>query len=348
MLMGLHYIHSQGFSHRDLKPENILLDKNYDIKIVDFGFACPLEGRDGSGFNRSVIGTPGYMAPEILDKTPYQGQVVDLFACGVILFIMLTQHPPFAMANSDDMYYKLLATQRSDLFWKAHSQRKPAGFFTDEFKDLITCMLQLHPHQRLCMADIIGHPWMQGEVSEREEVVAEFQKRHEINKARATEEEDKKMAVKAKRANRRGEQIAANVYLSTDDLTEEESKDPHVIKLDMKPYNAELTKTTAFFTDYSPEAILKLLTDSLQNSHTPFDISTKTWKVTYTKTRDEDKNEEKDLVIKEQAIIQIELFDADNGRICVEFKRKQGSSMVFYDQFNMLRDELAYCNNQQM
>jgi hypothetical protein len=53
-------------------------------------------------------------------------------------------------------------------------------------------------------------------------------------------------------------------------------------------------------------------------------------------------------VIKEQAIIQIELFDADNGRICVEFKRKQGSSMVFYDQFNMLRDELAYCNNQQM
>jgi len=165
MLQGLHYIHSAGFSHRDLKPENILLDKNYDIKIVDFGFACPLEGRDGSGFNRSVIGTPGYMAPEILDKHPYQGQVVDLFAVGVILFIMLTQHPPFSMANSDDMYYKLLATQRSDLFWKAHSNRKAAGFFSEEFKDLITCMLQVHPHQRLCMADIIGHPWMQGEIA---------------------------------------------------------------------------------------------------------------------------------------------------------------------------------------
>jgi serine/threonine protein kinase len=268
MLMGLHYIHSQGFSHRDLKPENILLDKNYDIKIVDFGFACPLEGRDGSGFNRSVIGTPGYMAPEILDKTPYQGQVVDLFAVGVILFIMLTQHPPFAMANSDDMYYKLLATQRSDLFWKAHSQRKPAGFFSDEFKDLITCMLQLHPHQRLCMADIIGHPWMQGEVSAREEVLVEFEKRHEINKARATEEEDKKLAAKAKAGQnktRRGEQIANNVYLSGLDLTEEELKDPKIIRLDMKPYNQQLTKTTAFFTDYSPESILKMLTDSLTN-----------------------------------------------------------------------------------
>jgi serine/threonine protein kinase len=190
-----------------LKPENILLDKNYDIKIVDFGFACPLEGRDGSGFNRSVIGTPGYMAPEILEKQPYQGQVVDLFACGVILFIMLTQHPPFQMANCDDMYYKLLATNRSDLFWKAHSNRKAAGFFSDEFKDLITCMLQLHPHQRLCMADIIGHPWMQGEFASEEEIMLEFTKRAEVNKARATEEEDKKMAMKnkAQQRTRRGE-----------------------------------------------------------------------------------------------------------------------------------------------
>jgi serine/threonine protein kinase len=68
MLLSLHYIHKNGFSHRDLKPENILLDENYDLKLVDFGFAAPLEGRDGTGFNRSLIGTPGYMAPEILEK----------------------------------------------------------------------------------------------------------------------------------------------------------------------------------------------------------------------------------------------------------------------------------------
>merc|ERR1712151_681534 len=163
--------------------------------------------------------------------------------------------------------------------------------------------------------------------------------------ARATEEEDKKMAMKAKQGNktRRGEQIANNVYLSAEDLTEEESKDPHIIKLDMKPYNADLAKTTAFFTDYPPETILKLLTDSLATNNTPYEISNKTWKLNYTK-----KKEEEGLVMKEQAVIQIDLFDAGNQRICVEFKRKQGSSMVFYDQFNMLRDELAYCNNQQM
>lgn len=53
MLLGINYIHGRGFSHRDLKPENILLDKNYNVKIVDFGFACSLEGRDGSGMNNT-------------------------------------------------------------------------------------------------------------------------------------------------------------------------------------------------------------------------------------------------------------------------------------------------------
>jgi serine/threonine protein kinase len=195
ILQGVHYIHSKGFSHRDLKPENILLDKMYDVKIVDFGFACPLEGRDGSGTNRSQIGTPGYMAPEILAKQPYQGQVVDLFALGVILFILYSGHPPFSMANEEDNYYKLLATNRSDLFWKAHSnpQRKPEGFYSEEFKDLITCMLQFHPHQRLCVADIIGHPWLAtGGVAGADAVRSEFASRHQVNKERALAEREKK------------------------------------------------------------------------------------------------------------------------------------------------------------
>jgi len=211
------------------------------------------------------------------------------------------------MANTDDMYYKLLATQRSDLFWKAHSNRKAAGFFSDEFKDLITCMLQVHPHQRLCMADIIGHPWMQGECATPEEIAVEFAKRHEVNKARATEEEDRKMAMKQKQRPRRGEQIAGNVYMS-EELTEEEAKNPQVIKLNMKPYKAELAKTTAFFTDYQPEQILKELTEALIRSGTPYEISNKTWKLSFTKQKEaeEEKKEESkenELVIREQAVI---------------------------------------------
>ena len=76
-------------------------------------------------------------------KKPYIGASVDLFACGIILFIMETQHPPFHKADPNDNFYKLLCAGRADIFWKTHSQNKPNGgaFFTDEFKDLITRML---------------------------------------------------------------------------------------------------------------------------------------------------------------------------------------------------------------
>ena len=64
-----------------------MLDKSYDIKILDFGFATPISGRDGQGESSSVIGTPGYMAPEILKRKPYEGKTTDIFSLGVIFFI---------------------------------------------------------------------------------------------------------------------------------------------------------------------------------------------------------------------------------------------------------------------
>ena len=168
MLQAMHYIHSKGTAHRDLKPENIMLDDQFNVRIADFGFAAPIQGRDGSGSLKTHLGTQAYMAPEILAKEPYQGHVVDLFALGIILFILYSGHPPFQLADPRDAHYKLIASNRADLFWKTHESRKQAGFYSDDFKDLITNMLQLLPNQRLSMADIIGHPWMQGEMATRE------------------------------------------------------------------------------------------------------------------------------------------------------------------------------------
>lgn len=146
MMQALHYVHSLGACHRDLKPENILLDKDFNIKIADFGFAAPIQGRDGSGFLSTYLGTPSYMAPEILGNQKYQGHVVDLFAAGVILFTIHAGHPPFNSALQKDSHYKLLAMNRADLFWKTHERNKTPGFFSDNFKDLITNMLQVMPH----------------------------------------------------------------------------------------------------------------------------------------------------------------------------------------------------------
>jgi len=164
MLMSLHYLHTEGFAHRDLKPENILLTKNYDLKLIDFGFAAATSGRDGSGFNKTVLGSPMYMAPEIINREKYQGMTADLFAVGVILFSMRAGHQPFdQMASKEDMFYKLIINHRLDLFWKTWDTYHPEGHYSQHFKDLISSMLDYHPSKRLLMADLIGHPWMQGE-----------------------------------------------------------------------------------------------------------------------------------------------------------------------------------------
>jgi serine/threonine protein kinase len=73
LIEGIEYIHKNSFVHRDLKLENLLLDENFILKIADFGFAAPAEGRDGSGKLKTNLGSGAYKAPEIWTDKPYNG-----------------------------------------------------------------------------------------------------------------------------------------------------------------------------------------------------------------------------------------------------------------------------------
>jgi len=88
------------------------------------------------------------MAPEIANKK-YEGKSVDIFASGVILFIMYAGNPPFEKATLNDPYYKLIKEKRFDIFWKAHCRKRPVNFFSESFKDLFSRLVAFEPHERL-------------------------------------------------------------------------------------------------------------------------------------------------------------------------------------------------------
>jgi len=193
-MSGLDYCHSNQVAHRDLKPENLLLDKEFNLKIADFGFAAPTDGKDGQGYLHTKLGTLNYMAPEIHLEAPYQGKQVDIFAAAIILFILVAKHPPFTHAKVTDPYYKCIAGNRADIFWTTHSRNKPggAGFFSPEFQELVTCMLQVEPSHRPSMAEIMAHAWMKLPTPTAEEIRSSFVARQaSVNAALEAQKQEK-------------------------------------------------------------------------------------------------------------------------------------------------------------
>ena len=117
MLAGITYCHQNRIAHRDIKLENILVWKSPDddindlkcpvprIKIVDFGFAVIYEpGEKGNTF----WGTPSYMAPEIIKKMEFDYELVDVWALGVLFFVLLTGFFPFKGSSNKEMYFKII------------------------------------------------------------------------------------------------------------------------------------------------------------------------------------------------------------------------------------------------
>ena len=91
ILQGLAYMHSRNIYHRDVKPENVIYNPQTGmVKIIDFGFACISKER-----LRVFCGTPSYMSPEIVGNQAYNGASADIWACGVMLYALLTGTVPF-------------------------------------------------------------------------------------------------------------------------------------------------------------------------------------------------------------------------------------------------------------
>jgi serine/threonine protein kinase len=135
MILGLEHLHGIGIVYRDLKPENCLLDRNGYLVLTDFGLSKV--GLNDDELCTSLIGTPEYMAPEILQDVPYDYSV-DFWSLGCVMFDMLTGAPPFTGNNNKRIMDKILA-----------NKLKLPFYLSREGKDLLLRLLKKSPEKRL-------------------------------------------------------------------------------------------------------------------------------------------------------------------------------------------------------
>ncbi|XP_036392257.1 serine/threonine-protein kinase DCLK1b isoform X2 [Megalops cyprinoides] len=159
---AIKYLHSLNIVHRDIKPENLLVYEHQDgsksLKLGDFGLATLVDGP-----LYTVCGTPTYVAPEIIAETGY-GLKVDIWAAGVITYILLCGFPPFRGSSDDQeaLFDQILMGQLDFPlpYWDNVS---------DTAKELITSMLQVEVDQRYTALQVLDHPWVNDDgVSENE------------------------------------------------------------------------------------------------------------------------------------------------------------------------------------
>ncbi|GAA5831496.1 hypothetical protein JCM11251_004044 [Rhodosporidiobolus azoricus] len=147
IMSALDYCHSHNIVHRDLKPENLLLDENLNVKIADFGLSNIM--RDGD-FLKTSCGSPNYAAPEVISGKLYAGPEIDIWSCGVILYVMLCGRLPF-----DDDHIPLLFKKINGGIFAL------PPFLSPESRSLLSRMLTVDSNKRIKLHEIRQLPWFQ-------------------------------------------------------------------------------------------------------------------------------------------------------------------------------------------
>ena len=143
---AMNYLHKQGMAHRDIKLENILIKKNYEIKIIDFGFGMY---NPENKLQKFFCGTPNYMPPEIAEKKPYNGQLADMWSLGILVYKNFCADFPFKGKDEKELYKSIKIGKFTF-----------ASYTPEYAKKIINSLIVQDPNKRITCEDVLNSDWL--------------------------------------------------------------------------------------------------------------------------------------------------------------------------------------------
>jgi serine/threonine protein kinase len=326
LLSALDSCHSNHIFHRDIKPENLLLDRDFNLKVADFGLSSVQE--EANMTLRTECGTRSYMAPEVMGDSGYEGSKADIWSCGVVLFIMLAGNPPFQIANRQDWWFNACFLKRHDRFWAAHLRTCPQ--FPPEAQQLLNKIFVADPEDRASIEDIFAEEWMQGPILSPEELAAELQSR----KQRVDRQKDRER--RAAEAKKRQKMARRGVNRSVFD------EDVVAPPLPSRP----LSMRTTFYTADDPSHLFATVKNAFSKREAQL-VAEDTDKFTLDATLvvpglEIDVGEEEKVQLPDQPMrVHLNIFHTEEGSHAVEFCREDGDLFAFSALFEDLKNELS-------
>ena len=159
IIYGIREIHNKNICHRDIKPENLLLTEKKIIKIIDFGLS-----NEYVDYLSTQCGSPCYASPEMIRGMKYSGLMVDIWACGIILYAMLCGYLPFDDKDNNILFRKILQC-------KLEVPEENEVILSNEAKDLIKRILVKNPLKRITIDEILCHPFLESGLKEYQNII---------------------------------------------------------------------------------------------------------------------------------------------------------------------------------
>jgi serine/threonine protein kinase len=274
LIDAIEFLHENNVVHRDLKLENLLLDSEYRLKIADFGLSTTVESSYGGGVMHTRVGTERYMPPEMLEKNAYVGICADLFAAGIILFVLVVGiMPTHKTAESNDYLYKYIRKKEYEKYWTVIAKllNLDLSDISEDFFHLVTTMIKYDYKKRFTIEEIKAHPWMKGPIATEEEVKKELSLRKHDIKKKLGEDDDV------------DDEELTNIHSEAFDSIErgdESDYDEEEVDRKIKLYNPDLPCMTEFMSTFKPNVLLGAVHNFCKEKKIEFKLSKDEYKAT--------------------------------------------------------------------